>query len=157
VFSGSNDIGDILSQNLDPATVFSTLLNGTLMAIQAFKDAGAQTILVPNVPDLGLTPESLNSGASAAATLLSSQYDQLLHDALLAKAGGGVNIVQFDTFGWLNKVVANPGAFGLSNVSDACYTGFIFFDPNATECAHPGRYLFWDREHPTTAGQALLA
>jgi len=157
VFSGSNDIGDILSNNLDPATVFSTLLNGTLMAVQAFKDAGAQTILVPNVANLGLTPEALNAGTSQAATLLSAQYDEILHDALIQAATGGVNIIQFDTFAWLNKIVAHPGAFGLTNVSDACYSGFIFFDPNATECANPNDYLFWDREHPTTAGQALLA
>lgn len=157
VFSGSNDIGDIPGLGLDPATVFSTLLNGVEMAIQAFKDAGAQTILVPNVPDLGLTPEALSGGISQTATALSAQYNDLLHDALLAEMTGGVNIIEFDTFGWLQKVVAHPGAFGLSNVSSPCYTGFLFFDPNATECANPKDYLFWDREHPSAAGQALLA
>jgi outer membrane lipase/esterase len=157
VFSGSNDIGDILGLGLDPATVFSNLLNGVGMAIQAFKDAGAKTIVVPNVPDLGLTPESLSAGTSLAATILSATYNQLLHDALLAGVTPGVNIVEFDTFGWLQKVVANPAAFGLSNVSSPCYSGFLFFDPNATECGNPDDYLFWDREHPSAAGQALLA
>ena len=95
VFSGSNDIGDILGLGLDPATVFSTLLNGVQMTIQAFKDAGAQTILVPNVPDLGLTPEVLGAGTSQAATALSAQYNALLHDALLADIAGGVNIIEF--------------------------------------------------------------
>jgi phospholipase/lecithinase/hemolysin len=155
VFSGANDIGDILSSNLNPATVFATLLNGIQNAIQAFKAAGAQTIVVPNVPDLGLTPEALNSGTSLAATTLAATYNALL-DAQLA-AVTGVNLIKFDTFGWLDQVVADPAAFGLSNVSSACYSGFLFFDPTATECANPEDYLFWDRAHPSAVGQALLA
>ena len=155
VFSGSNDIGDILSLGLNPATVFSTLLSGVQGAIQAFKNAGAQSIIVPNVPDLGLTPEALAAGTSLAATALAAQYNQMLHDALLAEVG--VKIIEFDSFDWLHQVVADPAAFGLINVSAPCYTGFIFFDPNATECGDPQDYLFWDREHPTAAAHALLA
>ena len=155
VFSGANDIGDILSLGLDPGTVFSTLLNGVQGAIQAFKNAGAHTIIVPNVPDLGLTPEALSAGTSLAATALAAQYDEMLHDALLTDVG--VKIIEFDSFDWLRKVVADPAAFGLINVSTPCYSGFIFFDPNATECGDPQDYLFWDREHPTAAGHALLA
>ena len=29
--------------------------------------------------------------------------------------------------------------------------------PNATACSDPGQYLFWDLQHPTTAGHALFA
>jgi outer membrane lipase/esterase len=155
VFSGSNDVGDILSLGLDPASVFSNLLNGIQSSIETFKSAGAHTILIPNVPDLGLTPEALSGGTSQAATALSAQYNAMLHALLAAETG--VDVIEFDTFGWLQNVVANPAAFGLTNVSSACYSGFIFFDPNATECANPQDYLFWDREHPTAAGQALLA
>jgi len=39
----------------------------------------------------------------------------------------------------------------------ACYSGFIFPDPTATVCANPNQFLFWDRVHPTTAAQAILA
>jgi phospholipase/lecithinase/hemolysin len=155
LFSGSNDVGDILSLGLNPANVFSTLLNGIQGSIQAFKNAGAQTILIPNVPDLGLTPEALSGGTSQAATALSKQYNEMLH-ALLATETG-VEVIEFDTFGWLQNAVSNPTTFGLTNVTNACYSGFLFFDPNTKECANPQEYLFWDREHPTTAAHALLA
>ena len=155
VFSGANDIGDILSQNLNPAAVYASLLNGIQMAIDAFKAAGAQTILVPNVPDLGLTPDAIGSGTSAAATALSAQYNALLHAQLAAVMG--VDIIEFNTFQWLQQVVTDPASFGLTNVNTPCYSGFIFPDPFATECSDPSTFLFWDIDHPSAAGQALLA
>jgi phospholipase/lecithinase/hemolysin len=69
----------------------------------------------------------------------------------------GVNIIEFDTFDWFRNVVSNPAAFGLSNVTNPCYSGFILPDPTATVCSNPDSYLFWDREHPTRVGQSLLA
>ena len=155
VFSGANDIRDIVAQNLNAAVVYANLLNGIQMAIDAFKAAGAQTILVPNVPDLGLTPDAIGSGTSAALTALSGQYNALL-DAQLA-AVVGVNIVEFDTFEWLTQVVTDPAPFGLTNVNSPCYTGFIFPNPFATECSDPSTFLFWDIEHPSATGQALFA
>jgi outer membrane lipase/esterase len=157
LFSGSNDLFDILSPvpGLGPSTV-PTLLNGVQTAIQAFKLAGAQTILVPNVPNLGLAPAAVgNPAISAAATNLSQQYDTQLH-ALLA-AITGVNIIEFDTFSWLTSIVDDPASFGLSNVTSPCYSGFILPDPTASVCGNPDGFLFWDREHPTTVAQALLA
>lgn len=50
----------------------------------------------------------------------------------------------------MNDVVANPGAYGFSEVSAACFDG-------ASVCAEPDSYLFWDRLHPTTAAHRLLA
>lgn len=156
VFSGSNDIGDIVGLGLNPAGVMTTLLSGIDGAITAFRLAGAQTILIPNVPDLGLEPAFAgNPAAAAAATALSRQYDAMLSAQLAAITG--VNIIGFDTFDWSRAVVNNPAAFGFSNVTSPCYTGFILPDPTATECSNPDDYLFWDIEHPTSAGQARFA
>ena len=104
VFSGSNDIGDIVGLGLNPASVMTTLLNGIDSAISAFRLAGAQTILVPNVPDLGLEPAFAgNPAAAAAATALSQQYDALLYAQLAGITG--VHIIDFDTFDWSRTVV----------------------------------------------------
>jgi outer membrane lipase/esterase len=160
VFSGSNDIGDILARGLNPAVVIPTAVTGIVNAIQAFKDAGAQTVLVPNVPDLGRTPAFLvNPAASAAATFFSAQFNAALHNALVAisPALSGIDVVEFDTFSLFRSIVDNPGAFGFTNVTTPCYSGFVARNPTATECSTPGSFASWDGLHPTSRVQALLA
>jgi outer membrane lipase/esterase len=156
VFSGSNDVADILTRSLNPAVVIPNAVSGILAAVQVFKNAGAQIIVVPNVPDLGLTPAFLgNPAAASAATFLSTQFNSLLHAQLAAITG--VDIIEFDTFGFLREVVNNAASFGLTNVTGPCYSGFVGPNPAGTECANPDEFLFWDIVHPTRVTHALLA
>jgi outer membrane lipase/esterase len=159
VFSGSNDVGDILSRRLDPATTIANAVAGVINAVDAFKAAGARTVLVPNLPDLGVVPsitqlESTVPGISALAASLTAQFNAALSTALDGETG--IRVVQFDTFDLLRDVVANPGEYGFSNATQPCYSGFVLPDPNATVCADPGQYVFWDMEHPTAQFHALL-
>jgi phospholipase/lecithinase/hemolysin len=157
VFSGSNDIADILQFGQNPAVVFPTLLNGILGAVNEFKLAGAQTVVVANVPDLGLTPAFSALGPSAInpASILSAQFNQSLAAALNSVAG--VNIVQFQTDDVLRDLFNNPGLFGISDVTTPCYSGFVVPNPTGTECGNPNEHLFWDVVHPTTVVHELLA
>jgi hypothetical protein len=43
-----------------------------------------------------------------------------MNNALLAAIGSDPDIKLFDVFGLVSNVIADPGAFGLSNVTDAC-------------------------------------
>jgi phospholipase/lecithinase/hemolysin len=45
-------------------------------------------------------------------------------------------------------VIADPGAFGLSNVTDAC-AQFVACDPS--------KFLFWDGIHPTSATETIIS
>jgi phospholipase/lecithinase/hemolysin len=156
VFSGSNDVADILARGLSPAVVIPTAVTGIVNVIQAFKDAGAQTVLVPNVPDLGRIPAFLVSpAASAAATFFSTQFNSALHSALAAISG--VDLIEFDTFSLFRSIVDNPGAFGFTNVTTPCYSGFVERNPTATECSNPGESVPWDRVHPTERVHGFLA
>jgi outer membrane lipase/esterase len=47
-----------------------------------------------------------------------------------------------------DRIVGNPGAFGLTNVTDAC--------AQFTSC-DPSKFLFWDGIHPTSAGQLIIS
>ena len=53
------------------------------------------------------------------------------------------------------EAVANPAAFGFTNVTDSCLIGGPFI--GGIPCATPEAHLFWDAIHPTTAAHAILA
>ncbi len=112
-----------------------------LTMVGALQSIGATHILVPGMADMGLTPAY---HGNAAATAFSFAFDQ----ALQANLPQGV--MYFDTFGFMHVVVNNPGAFGFTDVTNACLVG-------TTPCANPNQYLFWDDVHPTTAADAILA
>ncbi len=102
---------------------------------------GAQNILVPGLPDLGLTPDF-------AGDPLATAYTDAFNAALVAGLPSGATY--FNTDNLLNEVVADPAAFGFSNVTTPCFTG-------TTVCSDPNQYLFWDGFHPTTAADAIVA
>jgi outer membrane lipase/esterase len=157
VFSGSNDIADILARRLDPATTIATTVNGIRDVILAFRSVGARHILVPNVPNLGVVPSvtRLGPAVAALATNLSIAYNVALA-AMLDQIDQG-DIIRFNTFDLINAIIAQPLTFGFTNVTQPCYTGFVEPDPSATECATPDIYAFWDVEHPTAALHAVIA
>ncbi len=157
VFSGANDVADILVRQLNPATVIPNTVNAIIGAVAAFASAGAKTVVVPNIPDLGRTPLFLRAGpaASAAATSLSIQFNALL-DAQL-DAISTVRIIELDTFNLFRSIVFNPGRFGLTNVTTPCYSGFVAPNPSGVECPNPTEFLFWDIVHPTARVHAILA
>lgn len=170
VFAGANDLSDLTTMvalaaagfpQVDPKEFIGKVVTGINNAIAEFVDAGAQHILVPNVPNLGVVPAVTVNGAafSHLATLLSAQYNLALNNVLEQWEGAGVvNIIPFDTFSFLTAVVYDPDAFGFENASEACYTGFVEpAGPDDTVCANPDSYVFWDKEHPTAAAHALLA
>lgn len=108
--------------------------------------AGAQHILVPGMPDLGLTPDYLAMGPAAAAeaTALSLYFNHELV-TLLPKG-----VVYYNTFGFMHAVEANPGLYGFDHLNTPCFNG-------TTVCSTPDTYLFWDGFHPTTYADSLLA
>jgi phospholipase/lecithinase/hemolysin len=119
----------------------ATGVTDILTIVGALQSLGATHILVPGMPDLGLTPAYYGD---ASATAFSFAFDQALQ-ANLPKGA-----TYFDTFGFMHLVVNNPGAFGFTDVTDPCLVGL-------TPCSNPNQYLFWDDLHPTTAADQILA
>jgi outer membrane lipase/esterase len=114
--------------------------------------AGAKTIIVSNLPNLGATPRFNGSPLSAQAGLLASATYNSTLDArteALAAANPDVNLVQMDWFAALKVAVADPAAFGFTNVTQACLGN--------PACTNPDTFLFWDSVHPTAAGHEMLA
>lgn len=119
----------------------TTAVTDILTIVGALQGAGAQSILVPGLPNLALTPEFYGDPAAA---LFSAQFNALLQQNL----PGGATYFNVDAV--LSQVVGDPGAYGFMNVTDPCFNG-------VTVCANPDQYLFWDGLHPTTRADGILA
>ena len=157
---GSNDVRDALvaySRGQNGGAILAAALGSVAQSITALSAAGARTFLVWNVPNIGLTPALRMAGpaASQLATTLSVAFNAQLMPLLgqIAAAVPSIRIVSFDAFGLLTSIVADPGAYGMSNVTSACVTP----SEPPFKCGLPDEFLFWDGIHPTRATHAIIA
>lgn len=146
VWGGPNDFLSPSPLDASPADTINRAVTDLLTIVGGLQLLGATDILVPGMPDLGLTPFFQAQGPLAAAqgTALTDAFN----GALRANLPPGVTY--FDSASLLRSAVSNPGLFGFTNVTDPCFNG-------TTVCANPGQYLFWDDLHPTTATDAIVA
>ena len=164
---GGNDVRDALDEALrqgNPNLIISDALNSIASNMRLLYDHGARKFLVLNVADIGTIPSILMAdksfpGIAAVATQLSVGFDLALNPtiALYFQDVSDEQIADFDVFTTVDTVIAaviaNPGAFGMTNADTAC----IEPDDAPFRCDTPEQYLFWDGIHPTKAGHAILA
>ncbi|WP_415289288.1 autotransporter domain-containing protein [Brevundimonas sp. S1H14] len=166
---GANDLVSVLGgannifQGL-PAAGASTNPTGaiTLVALSAAADinfivngiaqAGAGTVLVTNLPKLSITPQFRGTPAAPLADFAVTTFNGALLTGLNATAAArpGTNIILMDLFKVGDVVAANPSAFGVSNVTQACFNG-------VTLCSNPDDYFYFDGVHPTAKGHEVIA
>jgi outer membrane lipase/esterase len=120
--------------------------------VDTIASRGAGTILVTNLPRLGTTPQFRTTPLAALADFAGSTFNSGLQTALLTTAAArpGTNIILFDIAKVSDVLAADPGRFGLTNVTNPCLTG-------VTVCSNPDSFLFFDGVHPTAAGHRLFA
>jgi outer membrane lipase/esterase len=162
VWGGANDLRETVqegTQGSPPMQIASDAVDNIVSVIRQLQSAGAIYFLVPNLPDLGLTPQNVAFGPAAAqlGTALSMAFNNTLESALQNLENTfPVQIARLDISAHFQEVTANPQNFGVANVTGACLSG----DPFApgTVCANPDSYIFWDAiGHPTAVAQALIA
>jgi phospholipase/lecithinase/hemolysin len=146
VWGGANDFLAPSPLDLTPQAVVNRGVANVLGIVTALQGLGAQNILVPGMPDLGLTPfvQGLGPVTAAQYSAITDGFNALLLNGLPS----GVHY--FDTASLLRSMVADPAAYGFTNVTSPCLVG-------VTVCANPDEYLFWDDFHPTTATHAFVA
>jgi len=144
VWAGANDFFVAPA----PTTIGPAVAN-LVTAVRTLAAQGARYIVVPTMPDLGLTPDGIASGFSTELAALTAAFNVALKTGL---ARGGLHVTVVDTFRLFHDIVDHPAEFGFTDVTTACLNP----DPLSV-CSNPDEHLFWDSVHPTTRGHAILA
>lgn len=157
VWAGGNDAIQSAISGTDPIAGASQAAANIASAVTQLAATGAQYFLVPNLPNGGLFPITAQLGANPdAANQLTIFFDSQLDADLAPLASSlGITIFRLDTYSLFQSIVADPAAYGLTDVTTPCTSG-------STVCANPDQHLFWDNVHPTTTvhgfiGAAALA
>ncbi|MDC8772612.1 SGNH/GDSL hydrolase family protein [Roseateles albus] len=137
------------------AAVAQTAINNLSTGVQTLYGLGARNFLLPGLADMGFTPRGLNSSISPWLHQFSLDFNLGLNKALdQLRLQPGVHISYFDTVASQHALIDNPGSFGLSNVTDACFSGFV--GKPGTTCTDPKSYMYWDAIHPSTMTHQIL-
>ena len=145
VGAGSNDY--LGGENLDVQSSVGNLS----VAVNKLASIGARNFVLPNIPDLGLTPlaQTLPPEQQQGLTLLSEGHNAALAAAIpILEQDPNINIINVDVETVLDNIIANPDDFGFTNVTDS----FL-----ASGVNNPDNFLFFDQIHPTTNTHNFVA
>lgn len=161
MWAGANDIFQAIAvpanQNTTAmGTVATTAATNVAAQVGQLAAAGARTIIVMNLPDLGGAPQFNTSPASPLASFTVGQYNTVLSAGLanVAAANPNTRILQVNAAALFSVVQANAAAFGFTNVTQQCLTAVACVTGTT---AQQNQYLFWDGVHPTAAAHAIVA
>jgi phospholipase/lecithinase/hemolysin len=162
---GANDILNAVTAlkngQISLSDMTTTFLNeavaNTVGAIGDLYADGMRSLLYYEVPDLSVVPDYKDLGAQFAtdAGTLAEDFNTDVLNGVKALDLLGLNVFDVPIFSAIDKIVADPNAFGLTNVTTPCFSGD--FETPGSVCADPDQSLFWDGEHPTKVGHALTA
>jgi phospholipase/lecithinase/hemolysin len=154
VWGGANDFLT-LPQDISAAiqSVFGSVKN-VAQAVTSLAGLGAKTIVVPNLPNLGVTPLAAARQVVEKATIFSSLFNTLLQGTLGdLESDLGIDIVQVDVFSLVQSIAARPAEFGFKNITTPLFQAAL--QPSPTPI-NPDQFAFADDFHPTTAVHRLI-
>lgn len=172
-WGGSNDI---FGAPLSNETLTAQGVNGNLAAmavelplltvsqIRKLITAGATNILVMLLPSISNAPIITQSYSLTQRQFL-SQFTAVINEGIKTNVSAvvkdGVKLGFFDVVGFTQRILDNPGQYGLVNITHPCLENWqVFLDGNGGEqpkvCGNPDEFLFWDGEHPTAKVHAMF-
>jgi outer membrane lipase/esterase len=107
VWGGANDLFAVAADPGQAQAIIGGAVTAQVGIVGTLQAAGARYVIVPTIPDIGVTPSSLAGGPAGQAqgTALATAYNTALFGGL---ASAGLSVIPLDTFHFLQEVVANP-------------------------------------------------
>lgn len=159
VFIGGNDVREARGKSTELAnTILHDAVNTIDTQIRILIEAGAKTIVAVNSPDIAVIPEtrlmadtSGNPDFTAETNAKSRQFNKLLAKKIRAiECDTKLDLVLFDVFGYVNKLIRDHKAYAYKNVTVACFSSVT--NKFARRCnfgQNFSHFLFFDEIHPT--------
>lgn len=165
VWGGANDLFAVSAAPAQAQQIIGAAVTAQVGLVATLQGAGARYVVVPSIPDLGLTPQSRAGGpvAMATGTTLASTYNSALYGGL---ASQGLRVIPVDTFHFLQEVSAAPALYGFANVTSAACRAqpapagdsSLFCNPNSyVTPSAADSYLFADGVHPAARAHEMIA
>lgn len=156
IWSGGNDLFDMLAgdNRITPADASSNVA----IAITVLYDAGARRFFVITAPDLSVTPRYRGTSREALARSTTEDFNARLIARLAELASlRDILITCLDAGPIVRDLVEHPPA-PIRNTTDPAWSGDLFgYFGEGAVVSNPDEYLYWDRQHPTRIGHALIA
>jgi outer membrane lipase/esterase len=162
VFAQAGAVGGGLIAPQDAATNMAQAATELVGLVERVRDAGAESVIVVTIPDIGTTPFGIASGPKGAG--LQTALTDAFNSTLLASIGDRAVIV--DSQRLLGAVQADPAKYGFTApnaaVVPACPDTALSCVQGFNASADSEDRVFADGVHPTTAahqifGQAAFA
>jgi outer membrane lipase/esterase len=158
VNGGGNDV--LQGIIVDPASA-EQAADYLVKGVAALQRAGARVIIVSDLPDIGMSPQGIESGERERMSSLAALFNQELDRQLTALGG---NVVRLNSRGLLDEVQGNLAGFGFD--PSIAQTDYCFNDCGTREhpvwgisgsSPNPGQLLFSDSVHPTGSVHQISA
>ena len=149
VWGGANDLR---AAGAGAGAAIAPTINNLVNIVTTLHGLGARNFMLPNLPDLGLTPEAREAGVSASASLVSGAFNQQLSLAYasLAQTWTDEHFYYVDAMGAQQAITSGSPGNGFTNVSTGCIT------TAGCVAADGAGFLYWDQIHPTAVTHQLL-
>jgi len=157
VWTGANDLFAVVKDVPNASNIISAAVSDEVATVKKLHDNGANYIVVPNIPDVGLTPNFVGTPLATFGTGLVNQYNEALYSGV---KNTGANVIPLDTFSLVQQVAANPTAYGFRNVTDKACKNTSSVECGRADLDKPGAensYFFADGVHPTGRAHRMIA
>jgi thermolabile hemolysin len=158
VMIGGNDL---INYNVPVPDVLATVR----ASLDALIADGARHVLLMNLPDVSRAPVARlrTDGARLAQQVRELNAGYLAMRNELAAAHPALKIQLFDTSGILDRLLNDPAAFGIDNVTDSCLDinqdgalNYLRSHAPRSSCVDADRRAFWDLLHPSRRTHAIV-
>jgi len=153
LFFGGNDLFAAAKQS-DALQLARTAARAVRGQVETLAALGLRDLVLVNSIDVSVTPRVQIEGDSDPKTArnATAAFNEIMAQQFVANPALYNDVRLFDFAALSGGLLADPGAAGITNVTDACLSTLACIAGGQAD-----RFLFWDSVHPNGVAHSLIA